>query len=185
MIQTSRLLLREIVLQDLRDIHLLLSLPETDRYNALGIPESIAITSEWVDAWISAQSIAPRTSYTFCVTHKETEEFIGLIALVSGKANYRIAEVWFKTLPTFWNQGYTTEALGELLRFGFTELNLHRIEAGCAVENIASIKVLEKAGMIREGLKRKLLPIRGQWFDGYLYAQLEDDFFNQGHPPAV
>ena len=119
------------------------------------------------------------------MAHRDTNTFAGLIALVKGKANYRIAEVWFKTLPTFWNQGYTTEALGELLRFGFTDLNLHRIEAGCAVENIASIKVLEKAGMIREGLKRKLLPIRGQWFDGYLYAQLEDDFFNQGHPPAV
>lgn len=185
MIHTSRLLLRDIVLHDLRDIHSLLSLPETDRYNALGIPESIAITSGWVDAWINAQSIAPRTSYTFCVTHKETEEFIGLIALMSGKANYRNAEVWFKTLPKYWNHGYTTEALGGLLRFGFTELNLHRIEAGCAVENAASIKVLEKAGLMRDGLKRKLIPIRGQWTDAYSYALLEEDFIKQNLPPAV
>jgi len=184
-ISTHRLHLRDIVMSDLNDIHLLLSLPETDRYNVLGLPDAIDVTQKWVEEWISAQSMEPRISYTLYMAHRDTNTFAGLIALVKGKANYRIAEVWFKTLPTFWNQGYTTEALGELLRFGFTDLNLHRIEAGCAVENIASIKVLEKAGMIREGLKRKLLPIRGQWFDGYLYAQLEDDFFNQGHPPAV
>jgi [ribosomal protein S5]-alanine N-acetyltransferase len=55
-------------------------------------------------------------------------------------------------------------------------LRLHRIEAGCAVENIPSIKVLEKAGMTREGLKRKKLPIRGEWKDNYFYAILEEDF---------
>ena len=112
-------------------------------------------------------------------------EFIGLIALVSGKPNYRIAEVWFKILPRFWNKGYTTEALVELLRFGFMNLGLHRIEAGCAVENIASATVLEKAGMVREGTKRKLIPKDGAWMDAYMYALLEEDFIKRNLPPAV
>lgn len=60
--------------------------------------------------------------------------------------------------------------------FGFNDLKLHRIEAGCAVENIASSKVLEKVGMTKEGMKRKKLPIRGEWKDNYLYAILEEDF---------
>ena len=50
------------------------------------------------------------------------------------------------------------------------------MEAGCAVENIASSKVLEKVGMTREGMKRKKLPIRGQWKDNYFYGILEEDF---------
>lgn len=185
MLYTHRLHLREIELSDINDIHLLLSLPETDKYNVLGLPDAIDVTQKWVEDWIRTQSMEPRISYTLCMTHRDTNTFAGLIALVKGKANYRIAEVWFKTLPKFWNQGYTTEALGELLRFGFTDLSLHRIEAGCAVENIVSIKVLEKAGMMREGLKRKLLPIRGQWIDGYWYAQLEEDFNKQSLPPAL
>jgi [ribosomal protein S5]-alanine N-acetyltransferase len=66
--------------------------------------------------------------------------------------------------------------LRKLLDFSFNILKLHRIEAGCAVENTASIKVLEKAGMTREGMKRKKLPIRGDWKDNYFYAISEEDF---------
>jgi hypothetical protein len=52
---------------------------------------------------------------------------------------------------------------------------LHRIKAGCAVENIASIKVLEKVGMIREGRGRQLLPLKSSWSDNFQYAILETD----------
>ncbi|MEL7146066.1 MAG: GNAT family protein, partial [Bacteroidota bacterium] len=58
----------------------------------------------------------------------------------------------------------------------FDQLKLHRIEAGVAVDNQRSIRVLEKAGMTREGRKRKVLPIRGDWYDNYHYAILEEDF---------
>jgi RimJ/RimL family protein N-acetyltransferase len=85
----------------------------------------------------------------------ETNQFIGLIALNLGKLNFKIAEVWYKIHPAYWRQGYTTEALTKLLKFGFFNLGLHRIEAGSAIKNIASIKVLEKVGMTREGIKKK------------------------------
>ena len=54
-----------------------------------------------------------------------------------------------------------------MLGFGFHELNLHRIEAGWGVKNFASSKVLEKSGMTRERIKRKVLPIRREWVDAY------------------
>lgn len=101
---------------------------------------------------------------------------MGLIALRLGKAHFKIAEIWYKISPEFWRLGIATEALNELLRFGFLSLGLHRIEAGCAVENTASIKVLEKAGLTREGRKRGVLPIRGEWKDNFFFAILETDF---------
>jgi len=52
---------------------------------------------------------------------------------------------------------------------------LHRIEAGVATQNLNSIKLLEKVGMTREGMYRKILPIRGEWVDNYSYAILEED----------
>lgn len=55
------------------------------------------------------------------------------------------------------------------------KLKLHRIEAGCAVGNIASIKVLEKAGMIREGRLRQVLPLKSGWSDNFQYSILETD----------
>ncbi|MCP9752731.1 GNAT family N-acetyltransferase [Ferruginibacter sp. HRS2-29] len=175
-LHTSRLSLSAISVGYLDAIHELHSLPETDEFNTLGIPASIEVTKQVVENWIQLQQADPRAAYTFCVSLAETNEFIGLIGLKPGKANYRIAEVWFKTHPAFWRKGYTSEALAEILRFGFAELTLHRIEAGCAVGNRASIRVLEKAGFTREGRKREILPIRGKWVDNFFYSILEKEF---------
>ena len=81
-------------------------------------------------------------------------------------------------MPAFWGKGYATEVVKTIIKFGFENLKLHRIEAGVATENTRSIRVLEKAGMIREGSRRKILPIRGTWKDNYHYAILEDDIRN-------
>jgi len=89
---------------------------------------------------------------------------------------YKNAEIWFKLHSKYWNKGFATEAVNRVLHFSFIDLKLHRIEAGCAVENIASRRVLEKVGMIKEGHCRKLLPIRGQWVDNFEFAILDTDF---------
>jgi RimJ/RimL family protein N-acetyltransferase len=138
---------------------------------------SAIATSEFLLAgWIAQQKSIPRMSYIFCIEHNESNLFVGLIALNLGKLNFKIAEVWYKIHPDYWRQGYATEALTKLLKFSFFDLGLHRIEAGCAVENIASIKVLKKVGMTREGRKRKILPIRGEWIDNYFYSILETEY---------
>jgi ribosomal-protein-alanine N-acetyltransferase len=174
-LQTERLILKELNLLDLNVVHELNSSPEVDEYNTLGIPESIHTTEVYLQEFLEQQVTEPRKHFTLSIRLIETDQFIGLIALNLGKPKFKTAEVWYKVLPVFWRKGYTTEVLVKLLEFGFNELKLHRIEAGCAVENIASIKVLEKAGMIREGSKRKVLPIRGSWVDNYFYAILETE----------
>ena len=156
--QTERLKFRELTSGDLTDIHQLHSLPQTDEFNTMGIPASIEVTSILLQGWLKQQETVPRISYIFCVELIESGEFIGLIALNLGKLNYRIAEIWYKIHPTYWTQGYATEALKKILDVGFIDLKLHRIEAGCAVENEASIKVLEKSGMTREGEKERFYP---------------------------
>ncbi len=176
-LQTERLKLVELTFADLENIHQLHSLAETDKYNTLGIPDTLQTTENLLTEWLDQQNAIPRKSYIFCIKLSNTNKFIGLIALTLGKINFKIAEVWYKIFPDYWLQGFTTEALMKLLKFGFTDLKLHRIEAGCAIENIASIKVLEKVGMIQEGCKRKILPIKGNWTDNFFYAILETDFF--------
>jgi len=89
---------------------------------------------------------------------------------------FRNAEIWIKIHPDYWNIGFGTEVINKIVHFGFNDLNLHRIEAGCATGNTASGRMLEKAGLLREGTKRKILPVRGEWLDAYSYAILEEDF---------
>lgn len=174
-LQTDRFKLRELLLSDLDDIHQLHSLAETDQYNTLGIPNSIEETKNLVADWIDAQNELPRKRFVLLIETNE-ESFIGLIGIKMGKPGYSSAEIWYKLHSQHWNKGYATEAVKRILDFIFTELKLHRVEAGCATKNSASIRVLEKTGFIREGLSRKILPIRGEWVDNYMYAILEKDF---------
>jgi ribosomal-protein-alanine N-acetyltransferase len=177
-LQTDRLNFRQVSTDDINNIHELHSLLETDRFNTLGIPKTIKQTEGIINEWLVGQNAKPPTSYIFCLDLVDTNQFIGLIALNIGNPNYKTAEVWYKIHLNHWRQGYATEALTKLLDFSFNELKLHRIEAGCAVENIASGKVLEKVGMTKEGMKRKKLPIRGEWKDNYFYAILDEDFYS-------
>ena len=174
-LSTQRLSLREILASDLEAIHELLSLPETDFYNALGIPETIETTQGYVNNWIDHQKKNPRTLFAFAIREKDTNHFLGLISLNLGKPKYRNADVWFKIHKDHWGNGFATEAFKRLIQFGFEELKLHRIEAGCALENKASSRVIEKAGLTLEGICRKLLPHQGGWLDCYSYAILEED----------
>ena len=173
---SSRLRLKEVSQTDLLSIHELNSLPETDRYNTLGIPDSLETTENVLNDWFKQKDENPHHFFVFSLVRKEDSQFIGLIGLKPGKETYRSSEVWFKIHKDYWRRGYASEALHRLLEFCFHDLKLHRVEAGCAVENIASAKTMEKVGMIREGMKRKKLPIRGEWLDNYFYGILEEDF---------
>nr|MBK9651774.1 GNAT family N-acetyltransferase [Bacteroidota bacterium] len=174
---TSRITLRPIDAADLSTVHQLFSLPETDKYNTLGIPPTIDDTKKIMDVWLDAQKIIPREKYIYYAMN-EKKEFVGIVGINIGKPKYRLAELWYKLHPVQWNKGYATEIVNSMIKYCFEDLKLHRVEAGCAFDNTASIKVLLKAGMQHEGMRRKMLPIRGNWIDGNLYAILEEDFFN-------
>ena len=72
-------------------------------------------------------------------------------------------------------RGLMTAAVAATVSFVFGTLRLHRIEAACLADNVASIRLLEKAGFSREGLARRYLRINGVWQDHLLFALLEDD----------
>jgi len=172
-LETNRLKIKLIKKSDLEKIHELHSLPETDTFNTLGIPANIRETEKVVTDWIIKNE--KKISFTFKVELIKRKSFIGLISLNLGNAKFKTAEVWYKFHSDFWNNGYATEALSKILEFGFNQLKLHRIGAGCAVDNIASIRTLEKVGMTREGRKRKVLPLKDGWSDNFEYAILETD----------
>ncbi len=174
-IVTERLKLRSLKLEDLEAVHALHSLTETDKYNTMGIPVSISETEKFILERIMLQEETPPKKYVFCIENKQ-QEFVGLFGINMGLERYLKAEVWYKIHPECWNRGYATEALKGVLHFCFNTLKLHRVTAGCAVENIASMKVMEKVGMMREGRERKNLPIRGQWHDNFMYAILVEEY---------
>lgn len=174
-LKTERLNLRPISESDIENVYNLQSLEETAKYNTSKIPENINDTKIIVENWIIENNKEETKKFTFAIDLINDKKFIGLIGINLGKEYYRNAEIWFQFDYRFWNKGYATESLRKIIDFGFEALNLHRIEAGCAVENIGSFSVLEKAGMKREAHTRKLLPLKSGWSDNYGYAILETD----------
>lgn len=173
--ESIRLLFSEVTVNDLENIHRLYSAPEVDKYNTLGIPKDIEDTKNLIRRMVGSQKATPRNSHNWTLTNKETNEFIGMAGLALSNNIFKLGEIYFEIMPHFWGNGYATEVANKLIIFGFDKFKLHKIEAGVATENVASIRVLEKVGMQREGMRRKLLPIRGEWKDSYHYAIVEDD----------
>lgn len=77
-LSTDRLLLNPVTIADIAAIHRLHSMPETDEYNTLGIPASIAVTTDVVNGWLNDV-----TQHVWCITLKDTREFIGLAAMAT------------------------------------------------------------------------------------------------------
>lgn len=70
----------------------------------------------------------------------------------------------------FTGKGYATEAVQLVLKYAFTDLKLHRLEANVQPHNIASIRVLERCGFTKEGFSEKYLKIGGRWRDHERWA---------------
>ncbi|MBU5445131.1 GNAT family N-acetyltransferase [Paenibacillus sp. MSJ-34] len=115
-------------------------------------------------------------AYTFGVFTADDQRLVGRLALtnvVRGPGQY--ADLGYFIDPDFGGKGYTTAAVRMIAKYAFTELRLHRIQAGAMPRNIASQRVLEKAGFIAEGISRKLVQINGKWEDHRMYALLAED----------
>jgi [ribosomal protein S5]-alanine N-acetyltransferase len=114
--------------------------------------------------------------YSFGIYLAETDELI---------RNVTLSEVVRGPLQSCWigyyldknhnGKGYMTEAVRLVVDYAFKELQLHRIEAGVMPHNIASIKVLKKAGFHQEGIAKKSVKINGRWEDHVVLAIVNEE----------
>jgi ribosomal-protein-alanine N-acetyltransferase len=81
------------------------------------------------------------------------DEFIGFadFEITQTMRSGGIAEIGYLILPEHWGKGYGTLIAKELINVCFNRLNLHKVTASCNIDNIGSWKVMEKAGMKKEG----------------------------------
>ena len=160
-----------------KDIPLVFALhshPEVAQYNTIGVPKNESVTAR-----ILAEKINPENSKNLgWALYDFSQEFIGEMGLILSPERFQKAEISYSISPAHWNQGYATEAVKKGLEFAFITLRLHRIEAGVAVANLSSIRVLEKVGMKREGQHKQILPLPSGWSDNYSYAILREDYLS-------
>ena len=107
---------------------------------------------------------------------KETGRVIGTIGFMWIQPDYASAEVGYSLSRQYWNQGYMTEALARVIRYGFEEMRLNRIEAQHELTNPASGAVMRKCGMTKEGTLRQRLLNKGRFVDVDLYSILRFEY---------
>jgi ribosomal-protein-alanine N-acetyltransferase len=128
-----------------------------------------------------AQAARDGTGHIFFIFDKKTGALMGGCQL----SNIRQGVAQSAATLGYWmgeryaGKGMMTDAVTVLTRYCINKLGLHRVEAACLPDNMASRRVLTKAGFVEEGAARKYLKINGQWRDHILFAIIEDDL-----PPA-
>jgi len=141
-LQTQRLLLRRLTVDDVEEILLLRSNPETMKF----IPRPIIKTTEEALEHIATidSRIESNEGINWAITIKNSPKLIGIIGHYRiSTENYR-SEIGYMILPEYQGNGIITEAVKEIVHFGFNELKLHSIEGVIDPENYASASVLEK-----------------------------------------
>lgn len=100
---------------------------------------------------------------------------VGWITLAVTSWEHALAEIGYALTSEFQGRGVMSQALQILVADLFLATPLERLEARCAIDNVASQRVLEKVGFRREGLLRGYFQLDGRRIDNYLYALLRAD----------
>ncbi len=170
-IETERLLLKRITNDDVNEVFELRSNPETMKY----IPRPLVKTTEDALEHIAMieDKIITNIGINWGITLKGNSKLLGIIGYYRMQPeNYR-AEIGYILLPEFHGKGIIPEAVNKLIRYGFDDLKLHSIEAVIDPENLASEKVLQKCGFVKEAHFKESEFYNGRFLDKVIYSLLD------------
>ena len=174
-IETERLILRDFVKEDWKQVLEYQSNPLYLRYNPWTerTPEAV---QEFVGWFLDNQKEKPRIKFQLAITLKFNDLLIGNCGVRIDTPDSVEADIGYELDPKLWNHGYATEATHAIVDFGFSHFGVHRIWANCVADNLGSAHVLEKLGMKLEGRLREKEFYKGNWWDTLLYSILEDEW---------
>jgi [ribosomal protein S5]-alanine N-acetyltransferase len=166
-IETERLILRKITLDDAEDMYAYASNEEVTRYVTWDTHISISDTIEFIHTFL------PQYDAAWGIEVKENGKFIGTVHFVWWQPEHNSAEIGYVLSKEYWGKGLITEAARAITSFGFDHMNLVRIQARCFLENKGSERVMKKLGMSFEGTSRKVMYVKGEHKDLKVYSLLK------------
>ena len=168
----------EVYLRELRetDFNELDGLFDSSRSHLRGYAATNFDRSRFDEMLASAQ-LDSTAAYLICL--KAGDAIVGQITLSQiFRKSFQSAYLGYQLFNGYTGRGYMTEAVRQLLRKAFTELELHRVEANVQPENKASISVLKRNGFRKEGFSKRYLKIGGKWRDHERWAIIKEDWKN-------
>jgi len=111
--------------------------------------------------------------------------FVGWCALSRWNPDHRSAAIGYVLDEAAWGQGYATEAARAVLQWAFDALDLNRVQAETDTRNVASARVLEKLGFVREGTLREDCVVNGDVSDSWVYGLLRREWRPSSEPEPI
>src|SRR5258707_10790305 len=174
-LETPRLRLRHFRDADLALFMAYRNDPEVARYQGwegISEPEARAFIQEQKEV----QPGVPGQWFQIAVELKETGTLVGDCALKIEEHDERQAEIGYTLSRAYQGRGIASEAVSCVLEYAFVTLRLHRVIAITACENAASVALLDRLGLRREGHFRQNVWLKGKWSDEFLYAMLREEW---------
>ena len=172
---TSRLVLRPLRLSDAAGVFAYRSDPEVARYQ-IWEPRDVKDVRCFIEGLQDREPDTPDTWYQLAITLRESKALIGDCGLRFPVNEPNQVEVGITLTRAYQGQGYATEAVKGVLDWLFVSLGKHRIYARVDPRNEASIALLERVGMRKEGHLRESVWAKGEWADDVIYAILEKEW---------
>lgn len=177
---TPRLILRDFKRSDAPALFRVRGDVRVTRLNSGKPMESVDEAKELIAKGHKAFADKRRIDWGITLKDKPEAGIIGRVGYNYWLRQDRRASIGYDLAHAFWGHGIMTEAVRAIVAFGFDFMNLNRIEADAAAENIGSIRVLEKVGFKREGLQHDQYFEWDTFHDLALFALLRRDY--TGHP---
>ena len=175
-IRTERLLLRPYALADVDALYAYQRLPEVHRY-LYTEPRSRSEVEALVAERAGVRALTGAGQALDLVADlAQTGELVGDCVLFWHSQEHQQGEVGYVFNPAYQGRGYATEVVGALLRLGFDGLGMHRITGRLDARNVASARVLERAGLRREAHLVENEIVKGEWTDELIYAILRGEW---------
>ena len=175
-IETDRLIMREIVLNDAQALFNIFSSEKVMKYYGMFPLEEIEQAERLIMTF--REGFDNEKTIRWAITLKDTGEFIGTCGFHNMQIRSFRAEIGYEISEVHWNNGYVTEAIRAMLEFGFAVMGLNRIEALVYPENVGSHKALEKLGFKEEGLLREYAYFRERFQDLVMHSVLRSEYLN-------
>ncbi len=173
-LETERLVLRAMSLNDAEDMFVYASDPNVARYVTWPAHQSVDDSTGFLR--FIEQRYAAGDAYDWGLVLKATGRLVGTCGYVKWNKNHHVGEIGYALGSDYWGRGLVTEATRKVIDFGFTEMQLNRIEAWCKLENLGSERVMQKVGMQFEGVARQKMFVKGSYHDLKQYAILRQDW---------
>jgi [ribosomal protein S5]-alanine N-acetyltransferase len=180
-ISTARLRVRDFTAADFDDLYSLGADPRVTRHMFFG-PRDAAAAHDYLGDIIAAQTARPRQRFEMAVTDGRNGQLVGACDLTLLEPG--VADLGYMLSHDAWGQGFATELSQVLIDAAFLELNAERVIATVAINNHASIRVLEKSGLRWEAIYRKHRRAKNRWWDCHLYI-LPRTVWQAAHDPAL